>query len=149
MGQDVDNPLTGGEVLHQIRHQGGPVGVAQNNVRIGQGLGLFRKRLGHTAGEDNDSVGVLPAGPVQGLADFVVAGGGDRAGVHQDNVGLLGRIAGGDARRCQAGQHILGLILVDFAAKGDGVYFHSKVCFLSLKIRFSMGKSVRTESFFR
>ena len=114
----------GGEILENVRHQCAPVGVAQYHVGILQCSGGFREGLGHTAGEYQYRVGVVFAGTVQGLANLVIAGGGNGAGVNEHHIR---RFSGGTNAKSggrHLGQHGLGFILIDLAAKGDGGDFH-------------------------
>ena len=83
---DVHDTLAGGEVLQNIRDKGVAVGVAQHDVGVGQLLRQFREGLRHATGQHNDSAGISAPCTMQGLADLVIAGGGDRTGIDQHNV---------------------------------------------------------------
>ena len=86
-------------------------------------LGSGGKRLGHTAGQHEDAVGVIAAAAAQKLAQLAVAFAGDGAGIDDHNGVFAERvprrvIARLKARRRHQSAHRLCLILIDLAAQG-------------------------------
>ena len=124
VGGHVHQALLCGEELPQAGDQVGPAGVAQDDIRLQEGGGGIGESLGHAAGEHGHAAGVVPFGAAQGLADLVVALGGDGAGVdHHHPGGLCGGSLGITGLE-ESLQHGLGLVLIDLAAQGDEFNFH-------------------------
>ena len=69
------------------------MGVADHPFDAGQGGEFVRGALGVAAGHQDAGPGILAVHAADGLADVVVGGGGDGAGVEDDQVGggALGR----------------------------------------------------------
>src|SRR5256885_15119382 len=68
----------------------GFVGIANNERDAGEGRKFFGGALGVTAGDENFGGGVLRVNFANGIAGLGVGGGGDGAGVDDDELGGLG-----------------------------------------------------------
>ena len=101
---------------------------AKDHPRAGFQQG-FALTLGQTAAEDNLAIRVFTAQSAGDLHGFLIAGAGHGAGVQHVHVRLAVEGDNGIAGGAEKLQHGLGIVLVDFAAKGVECYgvqgFHS------------------------
>ena len=80
----------------------------------------------HAACDGNQGLGMLPSYLMDGLAAFLVAGVGDRAGVHDKDIGIAIAISDFISRRLEPRRQSIGFIEVHSAAQGfEGNFFHS------------------------